>query len=109
LVRRLRKVAAAANIVARMVVATLTNAWSWRPVRSLLPHRSEWFAGQDFVGTRGGTAAGPTKSVKRAIERKWVMLPDGQINDLPVQPLQQKDFRSLLTQITSISTAIPSS
>jgi hypothetical protein len=67
---------AAANIVAAMVVATLTKAWSWCPVRSLLL-RSAWFAGQDFVGTLGGTAAGHTESIRIAIERKWVICPTG--------------------------------
>jgi hypothetical protein len=66
-------VAAVANIAAGMVVATLTNAWSWCPVRSLLLHRLAWFADHDWVGTRGGTAAGPTESIRRATERKWVI------------------------------------
>ena len=58
-----------AHIVVRMVVATLTEAWSWLnpAVRSLLLRRSEWSAGQDFVGTRGGDAAGRT----RACTHKW--------------------------------------
>jgi hypothetical protein len=36
-------------------------------------------------------------------------LPDGQITDPPVQPHSQKYSGSLLTQITSTSTAIPPS
>jgi hypothetical protein len=62
---RPRKVEAVAHIVVRMVVATSTEAWSWLnpAVRSLLLRRSEWSAVQDFVGTRGGGAAGRTKPV----------------------------------------------
>jgi hypothetical protein len=36
-----------------------------------------------------------------------VILPDGQISVLPVQPFSQKYSGSLLTQITCISLAIP--
>jgi len=36
-----------------------------------------------------------------------LILPVGQITHLPVQPPSQKYFRSLLTQITCISLAIP--
>jgi hypothetical protein len=39
--------------------------------------------------------------------RRWRDLPDGQITDLPVQPLLQKDSGFRLTQITSISVAVP--
>jgi hypothetical protein len=35
-------------------------------------------------------------------------LPDGQISDMPVQPLQQKYFPSRPTQIKSIFIAVPS-
>ena len=74
LVPRRRAVAAAANIVPGMVVATPTKPWSWCPVRSLLL-RSAWFAGQDFVGTRVGTAAGPSESSHEL--SKWVICPTG--------------------------------
>jgi hypothetical protein len=80
-------VAAAANIVAGMAAAILTNAQlSLRLVRSLSLRRSAWFADRDFAGIPGGIAAGPTEAIRLAIERKWVICLDGQITHLSVQP-----------------------
>jgi hypothetical protein len=44
----------------------------------------------------------------RSIRARGLLCPDGQISDLPVQPHLQKFFRFRLTQIKTISFAVPS-
>jgi len=55
----------------------------------------------------GSSDAMKTPIIGRTCDGQVTDLPDGLFGDLPVQPHLQKYFRSRLTQITSISLAVP--